>query len=230
MVSSVEAIALEVPDGPRVAAFWEELLGRRAVAERAGMLVPGTADQVGLRFITSATEQVGPRRLHLHLTSTSLENQSETVEHMLRLGGERIDVGQDPEDTFVVLADPGGNEICVIAPGTTFLAGTGFLGEITCEGSRDVGFFWRDAVGWPLVWDHGEQTAIQSPVGGTKISWDGPPAPKHGRNRQRMDVVAADPVEEAERLVTLGATVLARDDDGLELADVDGNEFGLRPE
>jgi hypothetical protein len=125
----------------------------------------------------------------------------------LRLGGRRIDVGQGPDDKHVVLADPGGNELCVIEPGNNYLAGTGYLGEVTCDGTRDVGLFWRDALGWPLVWDRNEQTAVQSPLGGTKISWDswgGPPVePKNGRNRQRFDLATADPANEAQRLVSL---------------------------
>jgi hypothetical protein len=81
------------------------------------------------------------------------------------------------------------------------------------------------------VWDKDEQTAVQSPVGGTKISWDswGGPAGerKNGRNRQRFDLVTADLISEAERLVSLGATRLSDLPDGVELADPDGNEFGL---
>ncbi|HET7431235.1 MAG TPA: VOC family protein [Nocardioides sp.] len=229
MAARLEAVTLEVADASVAAAFWAGLLGREVVAEPGGALVPGDPTQVGLRFVDSATEQAGPRRLHLHLTSSSLEDQQATVEKALRLGGHHLDVGQDPEDGFVVLADPGGNELCVIEPGNNFLAGTGFLGEVTCDGTRDVGLFWRDALAWPLVWDQDEETAVQSPLGGTKVSWGGPPvAPKQGRNRQRLDLVAADPRAEAERLVALGATVVAELPDGVELADPDGNEFGLR--
>ena len=82
------------------------------------------------------------------------------------------------------------------------------------------------------MWDENEQTAVQSPLGGTKISWDswgGPPVePATGRNRQRFDLVTADPTGEAERLVPLGATRLSDLPDGIELADPDGNEFRLR--
>jgi hypothetical protein len=149
----------------------------------------------------------------------------------LRLGGRHLDVGQGPDDKHVVLADPGGNELCVIEPGNNYLAGTGYLGEVTCDGTRNVALFWRAALGWRLVWDRNEQTAVQSPLGGTKISWDswgGPPVePKNGRNRQRFDLATADPASEAERLVSLGATRLSALPDGVELADPDGNEFGL---
>jgi catechol 2,3-dioxygenase-like lactoylglutathione lyase family enzyme len=228
VVLRLEAVTFDVADVPAVASFWAELLNRDVLAESDGQLVPGDETQLGLRFVASDTEQVGPRRLHLHLTSSSFEDQQRTVEMVLRLGGRHVDVGQNPEDGFVVLADPGGNELCVIEPGNNFLADTGYLGEVTCDGTRDVGLFWRDALGWPLVWDENEETAVQSPVGGTKVSWGGPPVePKSGRNRQRFDLVTADPTGEAERLVSLGATHLGDLACGIELADPDGNEFGL---
>jgi hypothetical protein len=227
----LEALSFDVTDAPAVAAFWAGLLDREVLTESCGALVPGDNTQVGLRFVTSDTEQVGPRRLHLHLTSSSLEDQQRTVEMALRLGGRHLAVGQGPDDHHVVLADPGDNELCVIEPGNNYLAGTGYLGEVTCDGSREVGLFWRDALGWPLVWDENEQTAVQSPLGGTKISWDswgGPMVrPKNGRNRQRFDLVTADVTGEAERLVSLGAARLSELPDGVELADPDGNEFGL---
>ena len=231
MALRLEAVTFEVADADAVAAFWAGLLHRQVLAEPGGVLVPGDKLQVGLRFVTSDSKQVGPRRLHLHLTSSSPEHQQRTVETALRLGGRHIDVGQGPDDPHVVLADPGGNELCVIEPGNNYLAGTGYLGEVTCDGTRDVGLFWRDALGWPLVWDENEQTAVQSPLGGTKISWDswgGPPVePRTGRNRQRFDLVTAGPPSEAERLVSLGATRLSDLPDGIELADPDGNEFRL---
>jgi predicted enzyme related to lactoylglutathione lyase len=147
------------------------------------------------------------------------------------LGAGRLDVGQLPEEGHVVLADPEGNEFCVIPPGSSFLAGCGFLGELACDGNRRVGLFWAEALGWPLVWDEDHETAIQSPHGGTKVAWGGPPAaPKHGRNRQRFDLILADgdPTAEIERLVALGATRFGSTGNGaVELADPDGNEFCL---
>ncbi len=228
MALRLEAVAFDVADVPAVASFWASLLNRDVHNESSGDLVPGDETQVGLRFLASDIDQVGPRRLHLHLTSNGVQDQQRTVETVLRLGGRHIDVGQGLDARFVVLADPGGNELCVISPGNSFLAGTGYLGEVTCDGTRSVGLFWRDALGWPLVWDENEETAVQSPLGGTKISWGGPPLqPKSGRNRQRFDLVTADPTSEAKRLVSLGATVLGDRPGGVELADPDGNEFGL---
>jgi hypothetical protein len=73
------------------------------------------------------------------------------VARALELGGRHVDVGQRPEEGHVVLADPDGNEFCVIEAGNTFLAGTGFIGALACDGTREVGLFWSEALRWPLV-------------------------------------------------------------------------------
>jgi catechol 2,3-dioxygenase-like lactoylglutathione lyase family enzyme len=211
-----------------VARFWAELLGRSVVDEDDGVLLPGDDRQVGLRFVAASSEKVGPDRLHLHLTSATPQAQRATVERALSLGGSHLDVGQLPEDGHVVLSDPGGNELCVIEAGNGFLAGCGPLGEVACDGTRAVGIFWSEVLGWPLVWDQDQETAIQSPAGGTKLAWGGPPvAPKQGRNRQRFDLVADHLESEIARLTALGATHVADVESGVELADPDGNEFRL---
>lgn len=211
-----------------MARFWAELLGRRVVDEDDGVLLPGDERQVGLRFVAASTQKVGLNRLHLHLTSADPQGQRATVEKALSLGGRHLDVGQLPEEGHVVLSDPGDNEFCVIEAGNGFLAGCGPLGEVACDGSRAVGVFWHEVLDWPLVWDQEEETAIQSPAGGTKMAWGGPPvAAKQGRNRQRVELAAADLETEIARLTSLEATRLPDIDEGVEFADPDGNEFRI---
>jgi hypothetical protein len=110
----------------------------------------------------------------------------------------------------MVLADPEGNEFCVIEPGNNFLAGCGFIGALASDGSQAVGYFWSEALGWPLVWDQDEETAIQSPRGGIKITWGGPPLePKRGKERLHFDLAPpadGDQQAEVDRLISLGAT------------------------
>ena len=222
------AVTFDALDPAGVAEFWGRLLGGDVVQEARGALLPGDDTQVGLRFVAASSEKSGPNRLHLHLTSTSGEDQQRTVKIVLGLGGRLLDVGQLPEEDHVVLADPGGNEFCVVGPGNSFLEDCGRLGEVACDGSREVGVFWHEALGWPLVWDQDGETAIQSPAGGTKVAWGGPSvAPKVGRNRQRFDLAAADLDAETSRLVALGARRLGNWDEGVELADPDGNGFRL---
>lgn len=247
MPCRLTAVAFDAHEPARVAAFWAEVLGREPVEDDRGVLLPGSATQVGLRFVPSGSTKVGQNRIHLHLTSTTPEDQQDLVGRALALGARHLDVGQRPEEGHVVLADPEGNELCVIEPGNRFLAGCGFLGEVACEGTRDVGVFWAAALGWPLVWDQQEETAVRSPAGGTKVAWGGPPLPeRHGPDRQRFELAlvgdpggaaaaVADPASDAlraevERLVGLGATRIGGVEAGaVRLADPDGNEFRLSP-
>ncbi|WP_420118906.1 VOC family protein [Micromonospora sp.] len=229
MLSGPLTLTLDARDPDRLARFWAGLLHREVVEDTTGgALLPGTTTQLSLRFVPSPAERRGPNRMHLHLASTSPDDQRRQVAAALDLGGTHLDVGQRPEEGHIVLADPEGNEFCVIEAGNGFLAGCGPLGEIACDGTREVGLFWSEALGWPLVWDQDQETAVQSPHGGTKVAWGGPPvAPKQGRNRQRLDLAPeGDQQAEVDRLVALGATRLEVGAAGdVVLADPDGNEF-----
>ncbi|NBH03365.1 VOC family protein [Amycolatopsis sp. SID8362] len=224
------AVTFEAENPAEPARFWAGLLGREVVEDTGGVLLPGEDTQLGLRFVPGRAGRVGAHRMHLHLTSENLDGQRHTVATAISLGGRHADVGQRPEEPHVVLADPAGYEFCVIEPGNDYLAGCGPLGELTCAGSRQAGLFWSKALGWPLVWDRGEQTAIQSPRGGTKVAWDtweSPPAPS---NHQRFELLPdGDQRAAADELVSLGATRLGTRDDGtVVLADPDGTEFRVR--
>ncbi|MGB8859157.1 MAG: VOC family protein, partial [Ilumatobacteraceae bacterium] len=174
-------------------------------------------------------------RIHFDLTSTSLDDQTNTVAQLLAIGARHIDIGQDPGETHVVLADPEGNEFCIIEPDNRFLAGCPRLGAVNCDGTHAVGCFWSEVLGWPLVWDQDEETAIQAPDGrGPKITWSGPPLmPRFGEERFHFHIAPASGTSAPaalEHLLALGATRL---DIGhacsraVALADVDGNQFCL---
>ena len=222
MPARLTAVTYEAQEPERAARFWAALLDLR----------PADDAQVALRFVPGRAGALGHNRIHLHLTSSDLDDQQRTVARAIELGAHHLDVGQRPEEGHVVLADPAGYEFDVIEPGNSYLAGTGFLGEYACDGTREVGLFWSEALGWPLVWDQDEETAIQSPRGGTKVAWGGPPvAPNERPNRQRFELVPveADQQAEVDRLIALGATRLGPGDDGaVQLADPDGNEFNVR--
>jgi hypothetical protein len=227
----------------RLASFWAGVLGWVMTSDRDGpALLPDDDTGFRIRFLETAEPKTGPNQMHFDLASTSLEDQQATVARSLRLGARHIDVGQRPEEGHVVLADPEDNEFCVIEPGNAFLADCGFIGALASDGSQAVGYFWSAALGWPLVWDRDEETAIRSPHGGPKITWGGPPfMPSNGRNRQRFELAppaAGDQRTEADLLVSLGATRIdtgqpeagqlqaVKPKDGrIVLADPDGNEF-----
>lgn len=232
MRSQLVAVTYDAQDPVRLARFWARMLGRESVEDAGGVLLPGGSGQLGLRLVADATPPHRRHRMHLHLTSTSVLDQQRTVATALGLGASHFDVGQRPEEGHVVLCDPGGYEFCVIEPGNGFLAGCGRVGELACDGTRVVGVFWSLVLGWPLVWDSNEETAVQSPRGGTKVSWGGEPVnSRQGSDRQRFELVTAggDMYAEVDRLVNLGARYLRTAGPGVALlADPDGTEFHLR--
>ena len=233
MTAELFALCFDAADPADLARFWAGLLDREIAPGTGDGVVVGPGDGPGfrLRFQHRAEPKSRPNRMHFDLTSTSWADQERVVARALELGGRHIDLGLGPAERHVNLADPGGNEFDVIEPGNRFLAGCGFVGALACDGTRDVGLFWSAALGWPLVWDQDEETAIQSPAGGTKITWGGPPvAPKAGRNRVRFDLVpaaGADHRAETDRLVSLGAQPAGEDAGHTAMLDPDGNEFRL---
>lgn len=222
----LEALVHDARDPERVAAFWADLLDREVTRDDRGWLVAGSDSQVGLRFEASGSGKQGPSDVHLHVTSEHADSQQAMVDRALALGAAHVDVGQLPEEAHIVLADPEGNEFCVIEPDNNYLRGTGPLGELACDGLRHTGLFWSSVLGWPLVWDQDEETAIQSIAGGTKVAWGGPPLELNpGRDRQRFGLVADDLDAAVARLLDLGATRLG----DAEFRDPDGHEFTLAP-
>ncbi|MEU4575323.1 VOC family protein [Nonomuraea sp. NPDC023979] len=237
MTSQLVALSFDAHDPVRLARFWAGVLGWESADDpREGItLLPADDTGFRLRFLPSQEDKPVQNRMHFDLTSSSLENQRETVARALELGGRHIDIGQSPDDPHVVLADPEGNEFCVIEPGNKFLADCGFIGALSCDGSQQVGYFWSEALGWPLVWDQDEETAIRSPHGGPKIAWGGPPVEeKHGKCRPHFDLTPADGDQRAEvdRLLSLGAQRVdlgQGDVPWVVMADPDGNEFCVLP-
>ncbi len=238
MTCSLVSLTIAAQDPVRLAGFWAELLGREtAGAPPDGVTVlPADDTAFPLRFTPTAQPKSEPNRMHLDLTSTSMSDQERTVARALELGGRHTDVGQRPEEPHVVLADPEGNEFCVIEPGNAFLAGCGAVGALASDGSRAAGLFWSRALDWPLVWDQDQETAIRSPRGGPKISWGGPPfRPKTAPGRLHLDLAPparGNTSAEVGRLLDLGARpadVGQGNAPWTVLADPDGNEFCVLP-
>jgi catechol 2,3-dioxygenase-like lactoylglutathione lyase family enzyme len=236
VTSELWALCFDTHDPHALATFWAGVVqGELAEDPYDGptVLPPDDGTSFRLSFVPSDAEKVVQNRMHFDLTSASLDDQRSTVDRALSLGGRHVDVGQLPEEEHVVLGDPDGNEFCVIEAGNNFLAGCGFMGALSCDGTREVGYFWSAALGWPLVWDQDEETAIQHPGGGTKIAWGGPPMPpKPGKNRLHLDLTARGDLHgEADRLVALGARRIDVDmghlggTERVVLADPDDNEF-----
>jgi predicted enzyme related to lactoylglutathione lyase len=238
MTSRLVALCFDSLDPGRLARFWSGVLGWEIADDPVSGVTLLPADDTGfrIRFVANQEPRSGPNQTHVDLTSTSLEDQRATVERALTGGARHLDVGQLPEEGHVVLADPEGNEFCVIEPGNAFLADCGFVGALAGDGSHACGYFWSKALDWPLVWDQDEETAIRAPFGGPKITWGGgAPEPKHGSTyRPHFDLapVEGDQHAEVDRLESLGATRVDIGQGQVEwvvMADPDGHEFCLLP-
>ncbi len=234
ITSRLVALCLDANDPLGLARFWAAALRWEVDDQTQGEigLVPTDGTRFQILFEPVSEKKAGKNRLHLDLTTTSIEDQQESVARLVELGARHIDIGQRPDEGHVVLADPEGNELCIIEPHNKFLAGCGRLGSITCDGTREVGYFWSAALGWPLVWDQDEETAIRAPDRtGPFITWGPPVAPKIGKNRLHLDIAPpgqGDQRAEVDRLVSLGAARIdigQGDVDWVVMADPDGNEF-----
>jgi len=225
-------LRLDAYDAERIATFWAQLLGWRLDDRTAGVVgvVPDVSTSFPLMVHSARTPKNGQNRIHLDLTTATPEAMRQSIARARDLGAVDVDIGQSPDEPHTVLADPEGNEFCVIHPENTFLADTGAVGAINCDGTQAVGYFWSTVLAWPLVWDQDQETAIQSPSGGSKITWSGPPLmPRHGRDRLRFELTTTDPLPAAiSYLTSMGARVEAQPaSEEAVLLDLDGNAFHL---
>ena len=235
MTCQLVDVVFDANDPMRLARFWAEAL-RWNIGEATDdevALVPTDDTGFGILFGLVPERKSTQNRIHFDLTTTSQEDQDGTVAHLLELGARHIDIGQDPGDDHVVLADPEGNEFCIIEPTNRFLAGCPRIGAVNCDGTRETGYFWSAVLGWPLVWDQDDETAIRAPdLTGPKITWSGPPLmPKPAKNRLHFDIAPpadGDQHAEVERLLTLGARRIdigQGDVPWIVMADPDDNEY-----
>jgi Glyoxalase-like domain len=237
VITRLVAISLDANEPAALGRFWAHALGWDLhTADGVGIeVVPTDATSFRLSLRAVAHAKVGQNRIHFDLTTKSISDRADTIDALLATGAKQIDIGQDPTETHVVLADPEGNEFCILEPGNRFLATCPRLGAVNCDGTHALGNFWSNALGWPLVWDEGEETAIQSPDGtGPKITWSGPPLmPRPDRERFHFHIAptTGTSVHAAlEHLLTLGSSRTETGhvcDGAIELTDVDGNAFCL---
>jgi hypothetical protein len=73
---------------------------------------------VGICFMPVTDQKTVKNRVHLDLTS-SAQDRDQEIERLLALGARRADIGQTGAESWTVLADPEGNEFCVVRPKET---------------------------------------------------------------------------------------------------------------
>lgn len=108
--------------------WWADLLGWDIVfeADDEVAVAPGyMLDEAlpreqrgpGLVFVPVPEDKQVKNRLHIDLAPGPDDDQEAEVARLEERGARRVNVGQDEDDvTWVVMADPEGNEFCVLRP------------------------------------------------------------------------------------------------------------------
>jgi hypothetical protein len=116
----IQCVVVDSHDCERLARFWSQALGWRITyqGEVEWVIEPPEGDPAvdvapDILFLKVPDEKVSKNRLHFDLRPT---DQAAQVERLIGLGAKRVDIGQGDDVTWVVLADPEGNEFCVLAP------------------------------------------------------------------------------------------------------------------
>ena len=115
-------IVVDAHDLPGLARFWTQALVWRVLSDRENEIVIGTGENapVGMCFMPVTEPKTVKNRLRLDLTSSAADRDQE-IDRLLGLGARRVGIGQTGADSWTVLADPEGNEFCVVRPKETLI-------------------------------------------------------------------------------------------------------------
>ncbi len=233
-------LVADAGDPAGLARFWSGLLGWQIAEEAAaevdvwpaGFTYPDPV-AVPLVFVPVPEPKAGQNRVHLDLASSSAAHQAELVARARDLGGRPLDIGQG-DVPWVVMADPEGNEFCVLEPRDIY-RDTGPVAAIVtgCRDPAALARFWAGAAGWEITRTEDEIAGLRSPRGvGPYLEFLHVPGAKLVKNRVHPDVApyrGGDPAAEVARLRDAGAVPAdVGQGDGVSwtvLADPEGNEF-----
>ncbi|MFE4663581.1 VOC family protein [Streptomyces sp. NPDC056716] len=120
MACRISELVIDCADAERLAAFWSEVLGYvELLREDDGSIEIGPPD-VGfggplptLVLSPSGEPRAGKLRLHLDVSATDRDQDAE-LDRLLALGARPVDIGQTGAESWHVLADPEGNEFCLL--------------------------------------------------------------------------------------------------------------------
>jgi hypothetical protein len=224
MSTRLSTVVVAAADPEKPAKFWATLLDWQQTGTEV-TAPPDDGWEFTLRFTPSADPKTIKNRLHLDLSSVAPDHQASMVTRALSLGATRVDVGQR-NVPWIVLADPAGNEFCVLEPRPEY-ADTGAVAAVVVDAVDPLPLaeFWSAAIGWPLAGTTPVSASLRSPHGrGPWLEFVHTGEPHVVSNRVRLEVAAAEDERSMEvaRLVELGARKV---DVGGSMADPEGNEF-----
>jgi predicted enzyme related to lactoylglutathione lyase len=184
-------VAMNARDDSAVGRFWAEALGWGVSSEEpgvtnpepAGFAYPGPA-AVCIDVMAVPEPKTVKNRVHLDLATTSAAHQADLVARLQALGATPADVGQG-DVSWTVLADPEGNEFCVLAPGPG-AGDTGPVAAVTadCADPLATARFWDEAMDWTRHQVTGEHAVPRSAKGaGPYLQFLRTPGTKTVKNR-----------------------------------------------
>jgi predicted enzyme related to lactoylglutathione lyase len=232
-------VVVDANDPAGLAAFWAAALGweleaghpDEAMAFPAGFSYPGTS-ALPLVFVPVPEPKAAKNRVHLDLATTSHEHQASVVANLLALGASRVDIGQG-DVAWEVMADPEGNELCVLEPRDVY-RDTGPVAAVVidCADPVRLAGFWSTAAGWTIRESGSDFAALRSAADqGPYLEMLRVPDRKSVKNRIHVDVAPpsdGDSRSEAAHLAEIGATLAdvgQGDVTWVVLSDPEGNEF-----
>jgi predicted enzyme related to lactoylglutathione lyase len=116
MANRVTSLCIDCTDAERLAEFWTQVLGWR-VTERdpEGIRIqeaPESRFAIDLLVVPDGPKR-SKNRLHLDVNATDRTQEAE-LERLLAIGARPVDIGQGEDVSWHVLADPEGNEFCLL--------------------------------------------------------------------------------------------------------------------
>ncbi len=241
MPTRLHSVVFDAADPAALARFWATATGWPITYEEPDEVVveppeddAGNATEPGLPLVfgLGADPKVVKNRVHLDLNSHTADEHAQLVERARRAGATPIDIGQGAVP-WVVLADPEGNEFCILDPRDDY-ARAGALAAVILD-TPDPGAvapFWEAATGWEGETQDDGDVRLSRPDGlGPRFELLRNDDPKVAKNRVHLDVApfaADDQPTEVERLRALGATdadIGQGEQTWTVLADPHGNEL-----
>ena len=236
-------LVIDAVEPDRLARFWAAALGWEISVEEDGVVDVWPheyryPDPVALPlvFLPVPEAKTVKNRIHLDLATESVAHQAAEVERLLGLGAAPADIGQG-DVPWVVLADPEGNEFCVLDPRPVYF-GTGPVAAVVadCRDPAAVAGFWELATGWvpgdSVVALSAGAVSLRSPAGvGPYLELLPSAEPKTVKNRIHLDVAPFPGHDQAAAVAALLAAGAVPVEVGqgsaswTVLADPEGSEF-----
>ncbi|MFD9124692.1 VOC family protein [Kitasatospora sp. NPDC059571] len=211
---------IKAVDPPAVGRFWAEALGWTAyfpgattyVGPGGGLVWPAPVP-LGIDVVPVPEPKTGTKnRVHLDLATTSAAHQAELVARLRALGATSAQVGQG-EVPWTVLADPEGNEFCVLEPREVY-RDTGPIAAVVvdCADPQAMARFWGEALDWTLHGVTDDEAVFRCAEGvGPYLEFIRSPDARTVPDRVHLDLLpypGDDGAAEVARLRALGATDL----------------------